>query len=288
MAFVQGTPDRPRNGELFNSASTEHVADSVNVVDGTVSSGSVVDTRTLNEVYLVVNESGKFEIEFSFSGLVGIPAVLIFAGRYEGNPSHDVFLEQWNYDSSTWVRTTAALNDFPSAASDYNLSFNLIRSADYLSGGAAKVRFRHDTAAVGSHDFFTDLVCVAESNLELVAKGVSYKLGNFEEGLSRNVTVDAAAGTYEIVKDGEYRISSFLSFEGTSDATFVGAVYVDGVEARKIWDRKIDSDNDLGSSSGNAKLDLSAGEVVDLRVSCDVDDAFVTIHSGAFSIEQTG
>jgi len=100
--FFQGLENRDLLGEIYDELGSVHTATSVAVTAGTISSGTVTSTHTVDGVYLVVNESGKFEIDYTFSALGGDPARIEFHGRYQGNVGHVVSALFYNYDTTTW------------------------------------------------------------------------------------------------------------------------------------------------------------------------------------------
>jgi hypothetical protein len=275
-------------GEIYTDASVVHTADSVVVTNGTIDAGDVTSTREIDGVYLEVSESGKFEIAFTFIGLTGNPARCSFRGRYDGNPAHNVFLEIYDYVGVAWDRVTAAAQDFPDSSTDYSIDFLLPRAAKYLSGGEAQLRLRHDSTAVGSHDMFTDYICVVEAGLDMPTAGTEYLITGFTDGLSSGVTVDGAAGSMTVSAAGTYAVEAAGSFEGVADGTYTLAVYIDGAKERELLRRKIGASGDVGSAFGAAVLSLAAGEVLTFKSMCDTADAYVSVCSASFRVSGIG
>lgn len=254
------------------------VADSyVEVSGATIAAGTVVDTRTVNQTYLQVEEDQKFDIQFTFVGLTGQPAKCDFVGRYEGNPAHDVWLYIWDYNLTVWTRVTAAANDFPSGTEDYSLAFDLPVSPDYTSGGEVELRIYHNSVAVAAHDMYIDYINVVEQTIALAMAGTAYQITGLTASTNTpGMTVNGAAGTITMLEDGDYDVLSTISFLGTEDAVFTLYLYIDGVEDRTLWERQLGSAGDVGSASGSELVTLTAGEVLSFRFVSDVDDAFLS------------
>ena len=274
------------NGEMYVVGDVKHSADSVAVTNGTITGGAVGDTRTINQTYLTVQETGKFEIAFTFSGLSTIPARANFTGRYLGNPAHNVFIEIYDYVGGTWDRVTAATNDFPSSATaDYSLRFTLPHHSKYLSGDECQVRIRHDSNSVSSHYFYTDFIEVVELGLSMPVAGTSYLFTGFAEGESSGTTLSAAAGSITVSRDGVYDVVLNGSFEGLAGSLVIVCVHVNGVRTREVIRRKLESGGDVGNAGGGALLSLNAGDVLTVEALSDSDGAFVTIYNASFRVK---
>lgn len=174
---------RPEYGCLAIDTEPTHTAASYTEVSGaTIAAGDVTSTRTVNQTYLQVEEDQKFDIQFTFTGLLGYPSKCEFVGRYLGNPAHDVWLYIWNYSGTpAWERLTAAAQDFTSSATDESLHFDLPNTADYVSSGECKLRIYHNSTAVGSHDMYIDYIDVAEATLELPTAGTAAQITGLDE-----------------------------------------------------------------------------------------------------------
>jgi len=254
-----------------------YTADSVSVTDGTITSGTVVNTRIVDGSYLVVNESGKFDIQFTFS-LDHHPAQCLFEGRYEGNPAHVVWLYIWNYTTGLWERVTSATNDFPSSSTDYSLQFILPNGSDYLSAGEGKLRIYHNSAAVGSHNMYIDYISIIGETLSLDVPGTYYPMTDFTlNAKSDDMVVDEVAGTITIPTDGDYEIQSTISFNGTANAKIELSLFINGVKNTTSWRRKMGTGGDVGSAANCAIRTLSADDILSWRFECNMADAYISI-----------
>jgi hypothetical protein len=133
--------------------------DSVTVVAGTIISGSVASVNDIDEVYLQIEEvSGTpgFDVIFDYSQLLEFSSIL-FQGRYEGNPAHEVLLQMWDYSGTKWV----TFSELKSNTQDFVLSPR-IKSKRFLDSGDARVRFVHTSAGNTAHDLYIDLLTLKE------------------------------------------------------------------------------------------------------------------------------
>lgn len=156
------------------------------VTTGNYNSGTIEDVQDVGGGSLLLDEvtgTPGFLFDFTFGEEIAVPTtdlVFCLTGRYKGNPIHIVKLQQWNYNSTTWVNVTAAVNDFPSGPSDQNFSFPLINDPDYLSGGQLQLRFNHTSPGNPTHDFNFDhigLNCIALEGSASVTVAASGSLG---------------------------------------------------------------------------------------------------------------
>ena len=267
---------------IFTAASYTEVS------GATIASGTVVDTRTVNQTYLQVEENTKFDIQFTFTGLTGHPAQVLFNGRYKGNTAHEVWLYIWNYSGvPAWERVTAAAKDFISSATDYALQFNLVSSADYISGGECKLRIYHNSAAAPTHDMYIDYIAVIQETQALAVAGTYYQATGFtEEAKSDNITVDAAAGSITIPITGDYENLSTISFNATGSSKIELSLFVNGAKLVTLWRRHMNSDGDIGSAASTAIREFTEGDVITWRYLADVNDAYMSVIAMRCSIKK--
>jgi len=253
-------------------------ADSVSVTDGTITDGDVTSTYIVDQSYLTVNESGKFDIQFSFTGLTNMPAQCLFEGWYEGNPAHVVWLYIWDFNLSAWERVTAETTDFPSATEDYSLQFNLPDGEDYLSAGECRLRIYHDSNAVGSHNMYIDYIGVIQETITLDVPGTYYPMTDFTlNAKSSDIVVDASAGTVTIPANGDYKIDDSASFNASVDSKIELSLFVNGVKLATSWRRHMNITGDVGSASSSAIRTLLAGDILSWRFTSDTPLAYVSI-----------
>lgn len=108
-----------------------------------------------------------FDFDFTFGehyAVTETKLVANFKAWYDGNPAHNVKLQQYNFNTTSWVNVTAAAQDFPDAASEQTYKFNLIDDADYLDGGLIKLRIIHTSSGNLTHTMYIDHLYLSEAD----------------------------------------------------------------------------------------------------------------------------
>lgn len=271
--------------ELYNEGMSIINASSVTLNNGTLISGTVSDTITINQTYYQVQEvTGVpgFDVEFIFA-LDYTPGKLTINARYEGNPAHNVVVEAWNYNTSAWDSFSGASSDIPDGITDTDYYFDYAdlsgTDTDYISGTAAKIRIRHTTTGTATHNLYVDYVVIQVKQFEISTPGTFVTMTGFTEGESNNVTVSGTNGTMTVVKAGKYLINVSVSFSGTDNILFTGHIFKDGTQVDKIGaTRKLGSTGDIGSVSFSGILSLVADEVLTLQITSDMVAYFAVEH----------
>ncbi len=119
-------------------------------------SGTVADVREIGGGEVNLTEANGtapgYTLRFIWAGLPS-PNVVYAHLYYTG--THAVALQGWNYSSSTWVTlTTLALSGSSFVAVSAPLT------ADYMSGGAAEMRFYHADTGNPSHHLHVDYLAI--------------------------------------------------------------------------------------------------------------------------------
>lgn len=142
-------------------------ASSLTLTKGAIVSGTLADTYlehdstnlVLSEItgaYVNPTTGGGFTYDFEFGQYDDVPAGSIeieLRGFYNGNPAHNIKLQQWNYTSSAWENITANANDFPSRSTEATYVFHIANDADHKVSGNVKFRIIHTSAGVPTHQF---------------------------------------------------------------------------------------------------------------------------------------
>ena len=273
-------------GELYLDESSIHTADSVAVTDGTITSGSVVDTRTINNTYLVINESGKFQVDVTFSGITGGLARIEIKGRYVGSFAHEVEIKIWDYNTSVWDDINATTKDLPSSTTDYSVQFLYpADTTNYVSGGEAKVRIEHTSVAVGTHNLYVDYIALIGKTHTVTTAGTFYDINALTGGESNDTTLSAANGTITVLTTGKYKVNVAGSFCGTPSAMFHFHAFVGSVEQGKIgaFVQK-NSNGDFSNIELTGILNLTANDIVKLRFTALQDGAYVSFQYLNFNL----
>lgn len=119
--------------------------------------------------------------------------------------------------------------------------------------------------------------------LEVTTAGTYYRLdetnivGSVLNNLSSNITMSDANGTFTIVDSGIYEVNASFSFSGTGGALVHIDPFIDNVEVSDGgMERKLGVGGDVGSGPLSDLLSLTAGEVLDFRVTSDDNGDDVT------------
>lgn len=128
--------------------------------------------------------------------------------------------------------------------------------------------------------------------VDAVTADTWYEVSGTTAGLSSGgnyVTLAAAGGDITIgsMGAGIYRVSFTISMEANKACTLHGAVYVNGAKQNKIsWRRDIANPNDVGSASAVGLLSLSAADIIDIRLTSDVNNTTIGIDHMNLSINR--
>jgi hypothetical protein len=121
---------------------------------GTLTTGTISDLAARGGTTVVITEvtgTPGFDAEIIWSGIVS-PLGFVLEGWYAGNTAHNVDIEAWNYTTSAWDKYDTAVTN--TVRQRYNHMYML--SSDYVSAGAAKIRFYHTTSGVAGHTLNLD------------------------------------------------------------------------------------------------------------------------------------
>lgn len=148
---------------------TEHPPATVSVPLGTILEGDVNSIQTLDQNYLKVQETAKFEIETTYTGIDEEHDRVYLTYRYfgSGSSNHKVELEIWNYDTSQYDDVVATDQDLPATNVDSSLIFDIPGTlSDHYDGSlpnlSAKLRIRHVSNNTTDHQFWLDTIGFGE------------------------------------------------------------------------------------------------------------------------------
>ncbi len=148
---------------------SEICASAVTVTDGTILSGTIIDTQTINQTYLKVQETGKWKIVFDFTGLSSEENSINVIYRYfgPGSTNHVIKGKLWNYNTSVYDDVTADAKDFPSSSEDVSVRLDISGTvSDYFDGVSpnitAKGMIEHESNNNTDHQFWVDFITLGE------------------------------------------------------------------------------------------------------------------------------
>ena len=266
------------------------ISEKVTVIDGTIESGSVTNTWAIDQSYLLVGESGQFDIQFAHSNVTDDPIEVLWEGYYDGNPAHQIDHYLWNYTAGAWALIRSdAIPD--SSGSDFSVTIPIPEPQSNYVNGANVVtsRWYHSSSAVGAHDFATDYTSILQAQLTVTNAGQYYVAGGFESCVpEKRFDANYTAGKFTNQVAGVYSLTLGGSGTGSTNTIFKGAIFTNGVITDINFQRKIGGGGDVGNAWGHGALELDAGTVIDARLTADSDGAhatFVNFHMGANKID---
>jgi hypothetical protein len=105
--------------------------------------------------------------DFVFGDTDDVPTTSLkayFKAYYDGTLTHNVKLQQWNYDSGAWENVTVYITDFPGSVAEQVYQFTLLHDSDYISQGEIKLRIVSSSLGNLAHSFH-----INELYLEIIA-----------------------------------------------------------------------------------------------------------------------
>lgn len=147
-----------------------YTASTLTVSVGTLTTGSVTSLYTIDDGNVArVTEiggappSGGYDVQVDFSGInpSHIPNKIQGHISYNGNTAHTVRLQIWNYTGTpAWDNVTTIPNDGGTLTwYSVDVPGNI---TDYVSAGAAKLRFYHESTGVAGHVLSLDYVVLKD------------------------------------------------------------------------------------------------------------------------------
>lgn len=144
-------------------------ANSITTVTGTLDSGNVASTQTINDAdtYDVSEVSGTpgFDIQATMTGIVSGHEPNLIEGHYSYDGNHTVRIEMWNYTGTpAWdLISDTIITNTGGALSFFSLPITGT-TTDYVSGGESKVRFNHAVSGNINHDFAIDYLAIKDDH----------------------------------------------------------------------------------------------------------------------------
>ena len=139
----------------------DETPDSITLTTGTYVSGAVADVQTMfdGNVYHVDEVVGVpgFDIRFNFTNVAIVPRCVVCRWIYAGSATHYVGIDLYNYTTTNWD----TIHTFVTSGGYYRNATKmipLVNTPNYVSAGAAIIRFYHYTTGNNSHDIQIDYV----------------------------------------------------------------------------------------------------------------------------------
>lgn len=132
--------------------------------DGGYPTGNLASLQATDGDSLVVREldgassitNPRFDIRIGFTGLPAAPRQFITYARYEGDPSHIVNVQAWDFNAGVWV----TLGNIPSSASFSTYTFDF-PTEDFFASGQTRMRIIHPSSGDTNHYLHIDVARVS-------------------------------------------------------------------------------------------------------------------------------
>ena len=161
-------------GQLaVGSASISTVADSYVLTTGTLLSGTVADTETVNKVYQQhEDDAGTLDLYYEFDvGGNGVASEVEIIGRVNGG-NDDLTAYAWDWSSSTW--DAIGSYDGKSGSADVTNIYSLLFRHTGTGANLGKVRVRLEGTGLSNADLYIDQIFISYA---VVNQSVGYEGG---------------------------------------------------------------------------------------------------------------
>jgi hypothetical protein len=190
---------------------------------------------------------------------------------------------------------TTDADDIPSGSGLTEYSFAFINStvrAAANNGGEIKICISHISGApVGAHLLDVDFFRVLFASVELDMPGTWYIINNagISNGTAFGMTVNAALGNIVIGSlEGQYDVYQGGSATGTPGTTMHGHVFLNDVEQHQCGWTASFTGLEYVPVQAVCRLDLSTGDVLDVRVRSDIADSFMQLEHFTLDVKFRG
>lgn len=180
-------PNNYRNGDWTPvltgiTAGQEHYPSSLTVSYGSVAAGDVnsVDEYGDYDILQIAEAASTpgFSFYFTFTSMTSFTGSISLRGWYDGNISHTVKLQIYNFNTTVHDDITADTTDFPPETESHDYVFDLPADmTDYISGGQIRLRLYHATTGNVVHTMYIDEFKIVEAGTSYTATGYYQRWG---------------------------------------------------------------------------------------------------------------
>jgi len=156
------TTEAPSKNAVFDKIDSmemvQYHPSTMTVLHGTLSSGTVADLAAVGGTDVNIQElsgANPLQVTFAFSGVKRMTS-FVFYGDYNGGASHVVWIEAYNYLTSTWD----FFGEFGNSTTKQWYQFSIFQPTKYISSGAVQVRLTHQGTGIATHNLILDYVDV--------------------------------------------------------------------------------------------------------------------------------
>jgi hypothetical protein len=219
-------------------------ADTVSLVGGGLVSGTVTNTRTIDQTYYIVDESSRPDIRFTHTNIFSEPIEVLFEGYYDGNPSHLYNLYLWDYVAGDWDLIEANVLNVKDGT-DFGVLVPIPEpQTNYNFGGVVTSRWWHSASIVAANEVGFDYTAILQASVTIPTAGV------FE-------------GIHEFTFGG--------SSTGSTNTEFHVVMFTNNVATDIELYRTLGAQPQVGNAWAHGLLDLAVGTKLQVKITSNGD-----------------
>lgn len=215
------------------TASVTYNATSILTTEGTNDSGNLSSIQVINvDSYNVSELSGgsPLLVEINFTGVQTFSNIL-FRLQYVGGLGHEIAIETWNYDDSSWENH----GEITDQSTMTEFVIDILDAADHVSGGIVQLRLDHQQNGNAAHRLYIDYVALQQGFTSITAADHDSLLGRddtnnhpwaLDRAGAKALTADWPAGQQNITAIiTAFVNSSYFWWNGTYLDWLFGDIY---------------------------------------------------------------
>jgi hypothetical protein len=247
-------------------------ADSVSLVGGGLVSGTVTNTRTIDNTYYIVEESSRPDIRFTHTNIFSEPIETLWEGYYDGNPSHSWTYLLWDYVDGDWDIVELNVLDVKDGT-DFGIIIPIPEpQTNYNFGGVVTSRWYHSASIVGANQVGFDYTAILQASVTIPTAGVFEAVNSFDECVStKRFNLGGADGAVTNTTAGVYEFTLGGSSTGSTNTEFHAVMFTNDVQTSIQLYRTLGAQPQIGNAWGHGLLDLAAGTKLQVKITSNGD-----------------
>lgn len=247
--------------------------DSITVNTGSVVSGTIEDTWSDGGAKLQLAETvgtPGFDYDFYFYDVPADALSIVINGYYDGQPSHNIKIRQYNFTTTNWTDLGPDTTDFPTNTSDQDHQFALFGGPNYNSGGQVRLKIVHISPGNPTHNFYIDHMIMSQQTLVVHIPDENLTLGEtINVTLADNLIASVSDGVTlnESVQQAVSDISTSVT-DGLTLADILPGRYIDNISLGEQVTVELEVVADLA-------IDVSDGVTLGEVIVASLSDALI-------------
>jgi hypothetical protein len=212
---------------------------------GTLDAGTVSNLMAIGGTDVAISEvvgANALQVVFDFTGITQMSVLTIY-GRYSGSSTDKIAVELYNYESAQYIE----LGSITHTAEKTTYTFPLKNIHSYISASAVKLRLRHTTVGVATHDLYLDYIVLQ-----------NYQIRGFEifrKSCKQNRVV---LGTTKVEKLHTFGINGYLALDDSAETEKTFNTLLEAVSAAFQANKKLNSTCEYHNELQANVIDLRA------------------------------